>query len=65
MTKLNIVIIGAGYSGLCSAKNALASGHSATIYEQTSSLGGQWVYTDETGTDEYGLDIHTSMYQDL
>lgn len=65
MTKLKIVVIGAGLSGLCSAKYAIQAGHSVTVYEQTSSVGGTWIYTEETGTDEYGLDIHTSMYHGL
>lgn len=65
MPKLDIVVIGAGLAGLCSAKYALESGHSVTIYEQTNSLGGTWVYTDATGTDQYDLDIHTSMYNGL
>lgn len=65
MAKLNIVVIGAGLSGLCSAKYAIQAGHSVTIYEQTSSVGGTWNYTDEIGTDGYGIDIHTSMYHGL
>lgn len=65
MTKLNIVVIGAGLSGICSAKYAIQSGHSVSIYEQTSNIGGTWIYTDTTGTDEYGIDIHTSMYHGL
>lgn len=64
-TKLNIVVIGAGFSGLGAAKYAIQSGHSVTVYEQTTSLGGTWIYTDATGTDEYGIDIHTSMYSGL
>lgn len=65
MTKLNIVVIGAGYSGLCAAKYALQFGHHLTVFEQTSSVGGTWVYTDATDTDEYGIDVHTSMYHKL
>lgn len=65
MAKLNIVIVGAGLSGICAAKYALHSGHSVTIYEQSSSVGGTWIYTDATGSDEYGLDIHSSMYVGL
>lgn len=65
MSKLNIVVIGAGLSGLCVAKYAQNYGHEVTIYEQTGQLGGTWFYTDEVGCDEYGLDIHTSMYHNL
>lgn len=34
-------------------------------FEQTSEIGGTWVYRDEIGKDKYGLDIHSSMYQGL
>lgn len=65
MVKKNIVIIGAGLSGLCVAKHAISAGHIVTIYEQTTSVGGTWNYTDKVGKDEFGLDIHTSMYDGL
>lgn len=63
--KLNIAIIGAGASGLSSARHAVAQGHTVTVYEQNEELGGVWVYTDKTGKDEYGLNIHTALYQGL
>lgn len=62
---LKIAVIGAGPSGLCCAKNALSDGHNVTVYEQNSSVGGQWVYTEQTGNDEFGLPIHSSMYDGL
>lgn len=31
----------------------------------TDNIGGTWVYTDKTGKDEYGIPIHSSMYQNL
>lgn len=65
MSKLNIAVIGSGLSGLCAAKYASTSSHQITIFEQTASIGGTWVYTDAVGIDEYGLDIHTSMYHNL
>lgn len=63
MNVLNVVVIGAGTSGLCAAKHARESGFSVTVYEQNDVLGGHWWYTDATGTDKYGLKIHTAMYQ--
>lgn len=60
-----VVVIGAGASGLCAAKHALAHGYDVTVYEQSNQVGGTWVYTDRIGTDEHGLPIHTSMYKDL
>lgn len=64
-TPLNIAIIGAGASGLTAARHALAYGHDVTVYEQAEELGGVWVYTDETGKDKYGLNVHTAMYKGL
>ncbi|XP_031633829.1 dimethylaniline monooxygenase [N-oxide-forming] 3-like [Contarinia nasturtii] len=62
---LNIAVIGAGPSGIVSAKNAIDQKHNVTIFEKTGTLGGVWYYTEETGTDEYGVEIHTAMYRDL
>uniref|UniRef100_A0A182NVD0 Flavin-containing monooxygenase n=1 Tax=Anopheles dirus TaxID=7168 RepID=A0A182NVD0_9DIPT len=58
-------IIGAGSSGICAAKAVLDAGGHSTIYERSHQIGGTWVYTDEVGTDRYGLPVHTSMYQGL
>lgn len=65
MSKLNIVVVGAGLAGLCAAKYAKSFGHSVTIFEQCAELGGTWVYRDTAGVDEYGLNIHSSMYHNL
>lgn len=65
MKKLNVAVVGAGLAGLCAAKYAKSFGHSVTLFEQCEKLGGTWIYTDQTGKDEYGLDIHTSMYHNL
>lgn len=62
---LNVAIIGAGASGLCSAKHCLDHGYNVTIYEQSEQIGGIWYYTDETGRDKYGAKIHTAMYTNL
>ncbi|ETN67912.1 dimethylaniline monooxygenase [Anopheles darlingi] len=58
-------IIGAGASGVCAAKTVLEAGGQVTVYERTDEIGGTWVYTDEVGTDRYGLPVHSSMYQGL
>lgn len=63
--QLDIAVIGAGPGGLFSAKHSLAHGHRVTIYEQSDEIGGVWVYTNETGKNKYGLDIHTAMYKGL
>lgn len=64
-SRLNIAVIGAGVSGLLSAKHALADGHDVTVYEQQDELGGVWVYTDQVGKNQYGVDTHTAMYKGL
>jgi cation diffusion facilitator CzcD-associated flavoprotein CzcO len=65
--KQRVAIIGAGAAGLCAAKNAAADGQvqEVVVFEQTTQLGGTWVYTDKTGRDVHGLPIHSSMYRDM
>lgn len=62
---MKVAIIGAGASGLCAAKYCLVNKFATTIYEQTNQIGGTWVYTEQTGKDSNGLNIHTSAYQSL
>lgn len=62
---LNIAVIGAGPSGLVSARHSIADGHEVTVYEQQEELGGVWVYTDQIGKNKYGVDTHTAMYKGL
>lgn len=62
---LNIVVIGAGPSGIITAKNAIDRKHNVTIFEKTGSLGGVWYYTEKTDTDDYGVEIHSPMYHEL
>ncbi|XP_031621424.1 flavin-containing monooxygenase FMO GS-OX5-like [Contarinia nasturtii] len=65
MAKLNVAIVGAGLAGLCAAKYAKYSGHTVTVFEQCNEIGGTWIYRESIGVDEYGLNIHTSMYHNL
>ncbi|KAL1397378.1 hypothetical protein pipiens_009808 [Culex pipiens pipiens] len=58
-------IVGAGAGGLTCARHAADTGAHVTVFEQTASVGGTWVYTDATGHDRYGLPVHSSMYRDL
>lgn len=60
-----VAVIGAGTSGLTAAKYSLVQGYDVTIYEQNEQLGGIWWYTDQTGTNQFGLEIHSPMYQNL
>lgn len=65
MSVLNVAVIGAGTSGLCAAKHSIDEGFNVTIYEQGEQFGGIWWYTDKTGKDEYGVNVHTAMYKGL
>lgn len=62
---MKIAIIGAGPAGICSGRHC--SDHNITfdIFEQTPQLGGVWVYTDQVGLDENGVEVHSAMYKDL
>lgn len=62
---LDIAVIGAGPSGLASAKNALDYGHKVDIYEKAEAIGGVWYYTDKTGNDSFGIPIHSPMYMGM
>ncbi|EGT37800.1 hypothetical protein CAEBREN_08226 [Caenorhabditis brenneri] len=57
MTK-RVCVIGAGAAGLAAAKHSLAQGLEVEVFEQTNSVGGTWVYSEQTG-------CHSSMYQNL
>nr|XP_023025798.1 senecionine N-oxygenase-like [Leptinotarsa decemlineata] len=62
---MRIAIIGAGAAGLTALRHSLDHGHSCDVFEKTGSIGGTWNYTDKTGKDEFGLPIHSSMYEGL
>lgn len=64
-SQLNIAVIGAGASGLTTARHAIAQGHYVTVFEQNDQLGGVWVYTDDVGKTKNGLKVHTAMYKGL
>lgn len=62
---LNVCVIGAGASGIGSAKYSLAYGYNVTIFEQAEELGGIWWYTDQVGKNQYGVNVHSPMYEGL
>lgn len=62
---MKLCVIGAGAAGLCAARHGAQFGYEVTVFEKSSEIGGTWVYTDETGKDKNGLDVHSSMYQGL
>lgn len=62
-----IAVIGAGAAGLTATKRISepGSGFECVTFELSDNVGGTWVYTDKTGKDEYGVPVHSSMYQGL
>ena len=66
--KKRVAVIGAGPSGLC-VLYTLREYHGNEVelvcFERHAGVGGLWYYTDETGTDKYGIPVHCSMYRNL
>jgi cation diffusion facilitator CzcD-associated flavoprotein CzcO len=61
---MRVAVIGAGAAGLCAARH-LMKHFRISVFEQASAVGGTWVYTDQTGRDDAGCLIHSSMYANL
>lgn len=56
--KKHYAVIGAGAGGLCAAKNLLARGIDATIFEAGSTVGGLWVYENDSGMSPTYRSLH-------
>lgn len=62
---MKIAVIGAGAAGLAAIKHAIEMNCEVIGFEQTDKVGGTWVYTPQIGKNEFGVDIHSSMYTGL
>ncbi|KAF7137154.1 hypothetical protein RHSIM_Rhsim07G0030500 [Rhododendron simsii] len=67
---LKVAIIGAGVSGLVTARELLREGHRVVVYEKSNQPGGTWVYDTRVESDSLGLDpkreiVHCSLYSSL
>ena len=64
---LRVAVIGAGAAGLCAMRHmtSRSSEFQAVCFELNNKVGGTWIYTDQTGTDDNGLPIISSMYKNL
>lgn len=69
---MKVAVIGAGVSGLATARELKSEGHQVVVYEKSSQIGGTWLYTPETESEEdpLGIDpnrkiIHSSLYASL
>lgn len=65
--KKRVCVIGVGPSGLISVKHLAdhPDEFETVAFERNSDVGGLWIYTDDTGIDEHGLPVHSSVYKDL
>ncbi|WMV31010.1 hypothetical protein MTR67_024395 [Solanum verrucosum] len=65
-----VAVIGAGASGLVTARELRREGHRVVVFEKSNQLGGLWVYNPRVETDLLSLDpnreiIHSSLYKSL
>ena len=64
---IRVAVVGAGAAGLCAMRHLSKRQplFSVKAFEQGRGVGGTWVYTERTGTDQHGLPVHSSMYRNL
>lgn len=67
---VKVAVIGAGVSGLITARELQREGHNVVVFEKNNRVGGTWVYNPKTETDPLGVDptreiIHSSVYSSL
>lgn len=62
MKRLRVCVIGAGAAGLAAARHLTSqlNAFDVSVFEQASCI-----YNENTGRDEHGLPIHSSMYRNL
>ena len=66
-TMKRVAVIGAGPGGLAVLRHLSTKPelYSLKAYEKSSTIGGQWNYSDASGKDENGLPVHSSIYRNL
>ena len=68
LATVKVAVIGAGAAGLVAASELLKAGHEVDIFEQSSRLGGVWVYQAASEPDPLGQTgprLHASMHASL
>lgn len=67
MPKLRVCVIGAGAAGLAAARHLTSEldVFEVRVFEQASRVCGIWVYSENTGIDERGITVHSSIYRNL
>ena len=60
-------MIGAVAAGLAAARHLTSEldVFEVRVFEQASRVGGIWVYSENTGIDERGITVHSSIYRNL
>ncbi len=61
---MDVVVIGAGASGAMALRHLQGKSgiRSVVAYERAGQAGGNWVYTNNTGTDSDGLPVHQAAF---
>ena len=65
---MKVAVVGAGAAGLVAARELLRADHEVTVFEQSSRVGGIWVYQEASEPDPLGQTgprLHASMYASL
>ncbi|XP_073061225.1 flavin-containing monooxygenase FMO GS-OX5-like isoform X1 [Primulina eburnea] len=67
---MEVAVIGAGVSGLATARALKSSGHRIVVFEKLNQLGGTWSFDPRVESDPLGLDptreiVHGSLYKSL
>ena len=67
MPQLRVCVIGAGAAGLTAARHLTSEldVFDVRVFEKASRVGGTWVYSENTGIDERGIPVHSSLYRNL
>lgn len=66
----HIAVIGAGPAGLVTFRELRRQKHTVVVFERSYSVGGMWVYSPETESDQLGTDpnrkiINSGLYESL
>ncbi|XP_027106488.1 flavin-containing monooxygenase FMO GS-OX5-like [Coffea arabica] len=67
---LKVAVVGAGVSGLVTARELQREGQQVVVYEKSNQIGGTWVYSPQVESDPLSLDpkreiVHSSLYYSL
>lgn len=65
MVKKKLCVVGAGLAGLCAIKHGIEHNCEVIAFEQNNQIGGLWIYDDNIGKNEYGIERHSSLYKNL